>query len=173
MITKLMIKNRGSRWRSRLIPALALIALTSTGCEDVLFDDPEHEFNGPPMVEFAPVLPAGNYTRTITFTRTATTDQTATLRVNYIGEAPAADVTGTVTRAGTSTAVQGTHYQITGGGSYTIGAGTNFVDIPVQVLNAGLQPGQTVTLVLELVPGTGFQVSEKYKRFTLTLRRTT
>jgi hypothetical protein len=155
------------------MPVMAVLMLSTAGCEDLLFDDPEHIYDGPPMVEFAPSLPAGNYVRTISFTRTATTDQTTNLRVNYIAESPSADVTGTITRVGTSTAVQGTHYQITGGGNYTIKAGSNSVDIPVQVLNANLAPGQTVTLVLELAPGTGFQVSTKYKTFTLTLRRTT
>src|SRR5688572_24263750 len=157
--------------RRLFLPAVVMLAFATTGCEDLLFDDPEHIYDGPPLVEFAPVLPAGNYARTITFTRTATADQTSTVRVNYISEPPASDLTGTITRVSTSTAVQGTHYNITGGGNYTIAAGSNFVEIPIQVLNAGFAPGASVTLVLELTPGTGFGVSTKYKTFTFTLRR--
>jgi hypothetical protein len=153
------------------ISVLALLVLPAVGCEDVLFDDPDHVYNGPPQVEFAPVLPAGNYTRTITFTATSTTNQTTTVRVNYIAATPSADVGGQITRVSTSTAVEGTHYRFTGGNTYTIKAGSNFVDVPIEVLAAGFASGASVTLVLELAPGTGFEVAEKYKRFTLTLRR--
>jgi hypothetical protein len=45
------------------------------------------------------------------------------------------------------------------------------VDIPIEVLAAGFTPGQSVTLQLELMSGQGYQVSPKYKLFTLTLRR--
>jgi hypothetical protein len=150
---------------------LALMVLPTVGCEDILFDDPEHVYNGPPVVEFAPVLPAGNYTRPVTLARSATADTTITVRVNYVAAAPASNVSGEITRVSTSTAVEGTHYRFTSGSQYTIQAGSNFVDVPIEVLAAGLAAAQTVTLVLELAPGNGFQVSEKYKRFTLTLRR--
>lgn len=165
------IGDRGSRSFWRLVTMVAIMTTTTTGCEDLLFDDPEHLYDGPPVVEFAPVLPAGNYARTITFTRTATADQSSIVRVNYVSEAPSSPVTGTITRVGTSTAIAGTHYNLTGNGTYTIAAGTNSVDIPIQILNAGFAPGQSVTLVLELTPGDGFGVSTKYKTFTFTLRR--
>ena len=157
------------RWLK--VPVLALLVLPAVGCEDVLFDDPDHVYSGPPQVEFAPVLPAGNYTRTITFTATATANQTTSVRVNYISAAPPADVGGDITRVSTSTAVEGTHYRFTSGNRYTIKAGSNSVDVPIEILAAGFAPGASVTLVLELVPGTGFEVAEKYKRFTFTLRR--
>ena len=158
------------RWA--IAPLLALTVLTTAGCEDLFFDDPEHTYPGPPVVEFAPVLPAGNYVRTITFARGATTNQTSSVRVNYIAEPAAAAVSGQIVRVSTSTAVEGTHYRLTGGDTYTIPAGANFVDIPVEILAAGLANGASVTLVLELAPGQGFGVSEKYKRFTFTLRKT-
>lgn len=153
------------------IAALAWLILPITACEDLLFENPDHVYTGPPVVEFAPVLPAGNYTRTITFTRTATANQTTNVRVNYVSASPGANVTGDITRVSTSTAVEGTHYRFTGGTTYTIQAGANSVDIPIEVLATGFTPGQSTTLVLELTPGTGYGVSEKYKRFTLTLRR--
>ena len=159
--------------RLAILPVVAALALTTASCDSLLFDDPEHVYTGPPTVEFAPVLPAGTYARTITFTRTATADQTSTIRVNYISEPPSSDVTGEFTRVSTSTAIEGTHYRIANGSRYTIRSGTNFVDIPIEILAGGLAPGATVTLVLELTPGQGFEVSEKYKRFTFTLRRTT
>lgn len=158
------------RWM--IAPVLSLLALGTTACDELLFEDPQHTYNGPPMVEFAPVLPAGNYVRTITFTSTATANQSTTVRVNYISAAPSADLNGDIARVSTSTAVEGTHYRLPSGARYTIRAGTNSVDLPVEVLAAGFAPGATVTLILELAPGTGFGVSEKYKRFTFTLRRT-
>jgi hypothetical protein len=117
--------------------------------------------------------PAGTYARTITFARGATTDQNSTVRVNYISAPPSSDVSGEIVRVSTSTAVEGTHYRITGGSSYTIKAGSNSVDVPIQLLAGGLANGASATLVLELAPGQGFEVSEKYKRFTFTLRKST
>ena len=157
--------------RFTIVPVLALLVLPVVGCEDVLFDDPEHLYDGPPQVEFAPVLPAGNYARTITFTATATTNLPTSVRVNYIAAPPSADIGGDITRVSTSTAVEGTHYRFVSGNHYTIKAGSNSVDVPIEVLAAGFAPGASVTLVLELSPGTGFEVAEKYKRFTFTLRR--
>lgn len=158
------------RWA--IAPFLALLLLPAAGCEDLLFDDPEHTYNGPPTVEFAPVLPAGTYARTVTFTASASANQTTTVRVNYITAAASAGVTGQIMRAANSTAQEGTHYRFNGGDTYTIAAGAYSVDIPIEVLAGGLAPGQTVTLVLELAPGSGFEVSQNYKTFTLTLRRT-
>jgi hypothetical protein len=158
------------RWA--MAPVVALLVLPAAGCEDLLFDDPEHLYNGPPMVEFAPVLPAGSYARTVTFNATATADQTTTVRVNYIATTPSGGVTGQIMRAASSTAQEGTHYRFTGGNTYTIAAGTNSADVPIEVLASGLAPGESVTLVLELAPGSNFEVSENYMQFTLTLRRT-
>jgi hypothetical protein len=154
-----------------MVPVLALLLLPVAACEDILFDDPEHVYDGPPMVEFAPVLPAGTYARTVTLTASTTANQNTSVRVNYIAASASANVTGEITRVSTSTAVEGTHYRFTSGNSYTIAAGTNFVVVPIEVLASGFTPGQSVSLVLELVPGQGFQVSENYKRFTFTLRR--
>jgi len=157
--------------RLQIVPVLALLVMPVVGCEDILFDDAQHIYDGPPQVEFAPVLPAGTYTRTITFTSTATTNQTTTVKVNYIAAAPPADVGGDISRVSTSTAVEGTHFRFTSGSHYTIKAGSNSVDVPIEVLAAGFAPGASVTLVLELAAGTGFQVATKYSRFTLTLRK--
>lgn len=156
--------------RLAMAPVLALLLLPAAGCEDILFDDAEHVYDGPPTVEFAPVLPAGSYARTVTFTSTATANQTTSVRVNYIAASPGS-VSGEITRAANSTAVEGTHYRFTSGNTYSMSAGTWSADVPIEVLANGFAPGQSVTLVLELAPGSGFQVSENYKQFTLTLRR--
>ena len=155
--------------RLLIVPVLALLVLPVVGCEDILFDDVQHTYDGPPQVEFAPVLPAGTYTRTITL---ASTNQTTTVKVNYIAAAPSADVAGDITRVSTSTAVEGTHFRFTSGSHYTIKAGSNSVDVPIEVIAGGFAVGASVTLVLELTAGTGYQVATKYGRFTLTLRRT-
>lgn len=157
--------------RTAIAPMLAAVVLATVSCEDILFDDPQHIYDGPAMVEFAPVLPAGSYTRTITFASSSTTNQNVSVRVNYIAVPPTADVSGDFTRATTSTAVEGTHYRIPGGNRYTIPSGGNSVNVAIELLAAGLANGATATLVLELLPGQGFQVSEKYKRFTITLRK--
>jgi hypothetical protein len=159
--------------RLAIAPVLALLVLPMTACEDLLFDDPEHTYSGPPLVEFAPVLPAGNYVRTITFTRTATANQNTNVRVNFITAQASNGVSGTLTRVSTSTAVEGTHYRFNSGAHWSIAAGAYFVDVPIEVLSSGLTPGQTVSLVLELTAGQGYDVSARYKTFTLTLRRTT
>jgi hypothetical protein len=161
-------ENRMKRWA--MAPVLALLVLPAAGCEDLLFDDPEHTYDGPPTVEFAPVLPAGTYARTISFTPTATENQTTAVRVNFIAAAPAS-VSGEVVRSASSTAVEGTHYRFTSGSAYSMAAGTWAADVPIEVLASGFAPGESVTLVLELAPGSGFEVSENYKQFTLTLER--
>jgi hypothetical protein len=155
-----------------MAPVLGLFLLPTTACEDLLFDDPSHTYDGPPVVEFAPVIPAGNYSRTITFSATEITNQTVNVRVNYIAKPSSTALTGEITREVSSTAVEGTHYRFTSGsGSYTIPAGGSFVDVPIEFIGAGLDPGESVTLVLELVPGADFGVSENYKQFSFTVRK--
>lgn len=158
--------------RLLIVSALALLVLPASACNDILFEDPEHVYDGPPVVEFGPALPAGNYVRTITLSGAAPANQTTNVRVNYVAASPSSNVTGEIVRAGNSTAVEGTHYRFPGGSSWTIAAGTNSVDVPIEVLSAGFNAGQSVTLVLELAPGQGYGVNTKYRTFTLTLRRT-
>jgi hypothetical protein len=50
--------------------------------------------------------------------------------------------------------------------NYTIPAGSNSVTIPISILGGGLANGQSVNLLLELVPG-DVDVRENYKRFTI------
>jgi hypothetical protein len=155
-----------------MAPVLGLLLLLTTACEDLLFDDPSRVYDGPPVVEFAAVVPAGNYSRTVSFSATETTNQTVNVRVNYIANPASEDLTGEITQEASSTAVGGTHYRFTSGsGSYTIAAGASFADVPIEFLGAGLDPGESVTLVLELVPNEDFGVSENYKQFTFTVEK--
>jgi hypothetical protein len=155
-----------------IAPVLAVLILPTMACEDLLFDDPEHVYSGPPMVEFAPVVPSGSYTRTVTLGATATSNTMTTVRVNYIAAPPSSAVNGQIIREGTSTAVEGEHYRFaSGSGAYTIAAGTNFADVQIEVLADGFDAGESVTLVLELADAESFEVSENYKLFTLTLRK--
>jgi hypothetical protein len=155
-----------------MIPTLLAGVVAASGGCDLLMDETDHTFNGPPTVEFAPVLPSATYALTVTFPDGATTSQTVNVRVNYISAPPSANVTGEFAAVGTTTAVEGTHYRLPNGNSYVIAAGANSVDIPIELLGAGLADGANVTLVLELMPGSGFEVSENYKRFTVTSRKT-
>jgi hypothetical protein len=157
--------------RFLIVPILALLVLPVTACEDVLFDDPDHVYDGKPQVEFAPVLPAGTYVRTITLPAASPSNQTTNVRVNYIAAPPSADIGGDITRVSTSTAIEGTHFRFASGSHYTIKAGSNSVDVPIEIIASGFAPGASVTLVLELADSDAFDVATKYGRFTLTLRR--
>jgi hypothetical protein len=124
------------------------------------------------MVEFAPVLPSGNYTRTVTLDAGETTNVMTTVRVNYIADPPTNDIGGQIMREASSTAVEGTHYRFASGSStYTIASGLNFVDVQIEVLGAGFADGESVTLVLELADGEAFDVSQNYRLFTFELEK--
>jgi len=144
--------------------------LVLSGC-DALFQDPDHEYGGPAQVEFAPVLPSGAYTRTVTFQAGNNAVQRTTVRVNYIAPPPRSAVMGGIRLSEGSAAGHGTHFRMPEGWQYTIAPGTNSVDVPVELLGSGLSNGGSITLVLELAPGEGFQVAERYKRFTITVRK--
>ena len=163
-------EGRVKRWA--MAPVLVLLVLSTAACEDLLFDDPSQIYEGPPTVEFAPVLPSGNYTRTVEIDAGSTSNVMTTVRVNYIANPPSSDVSGQIMREGSSTAVEGTHYRFaSGSNSYTIASGTNFVDIQIEVMGSGFADGESQILVLELADGADFEVSENYKTFTLELEK--
>ena len=141
---------------------VAGFALAATSC-DSIFEPRDHVYDGPPLVEFAPVLPAGNYTRSVSFPAGSTATNAVNVTVQYIGPPPSSNVSGTFTVGGT--AVRDTHYSVAST-TYTIAAGSNSVSIPISILGGGLANGQSVSLLLELVPG-DVGVSENYKQFTI------
>lgn len=154
--------------KARCVRPLLVVGalLAATGC-DSLLEPRDHTYDGPPVVEFAPVLPDGTYTLSVSFAAASTETRAVTARVQYVGSAPEREITGEFTVGDGSTGVEGTHFTIPGGKRFTIAAGSNHADIPVQLHGAALEPGETVTIVLELVPGDEIGVSENYKRFTI------
>lgn len=155
---------------SRWITTAALAGLVVGGtaaCSDLLFDEADHSYDGPPLVEFAPDLPEGDYSVEVGFAADSEETETVTVTVQYVSAPPEADVTGELAEGEGTTAVEGEHYALTDDGGYTIAAGRNSADVQVELLGAGLENGQTVSLVLELTDGDGFQVSENYDRFEI------
>lgn len=159
-----------SRWMS--MPLLTVLAAGAAACE-LPFDEADNVYDGPPLVEFAPVMPEGSYSVGIDFGAGSDETRTVTVRVQYISAPPAADVTGEIMIADGSSAVEGEHYALPDGTDYTIPAGQNAAEVRVDLLGRGLDDGQSVVLVLDLVEGEGFDVSPNHKQFQITASKAT
>lgn len=84
------------------------------------------------------------------------------LRVNFVS--PQKDSEETITYrvlAEETTAIEGTHYNISG--QAVIPANSSFADVQIQILDPGAGTG-SVELVLELVGNGTIKASERYKR---------
>lgn len=152
------------RHASRLL--LAALVVGSAGCSDILFEDPDKTYDGPAVVEFAPVLPDGTYVRRISFPAGSSATQGVNVGVNYVASPPSSAVNGEVAVASGTTAVEGEDFVLSARG-FTIPAGENVGTIPVEVRAAGLDDGETVSIILELQEGSGFQVSPNYRTFEI------
>lgn len=151
--------------RSPLCGVFALLALVA--CESPV-EGRDHVYDGPNLVEFAPAMPAGNYTRQVGVPATALDPVSSTVRVHFLSAAaPESDVSGDLVVITGSTAVEGEHYRFPGGQSWTVAAGTVYTDVSFQLLPAGLEAGQTVSLILGLQDGTNYQASPNHKQFTI------
>lgn len=149
---------------------VAGVAFAVSSCNGIL-EPTNHAYDGPPVVEFAPVLPAGNYTMSVSVPSNSTADQTVSVGVNYVGPSPSHDVTGSFTLASGTTAVEGTHFTVSSK-TYTISSGSNSTTIPVTIHGGALQNGGSATIVLELAaPGSGVGVSANYKQFTISISK--
>lgn len=151
-----------------IIRGLALaVALGGLACDDgLLFEDPDHTYDGPPLVEFAPTLPGGTYRVEVTFAEDSGEAETVSVGVQYVGEPPQSAVNGSFSIAG-GNAVEGEHYTLPEGSSFTIPAGENRTDVPVELLGAGLANGEAVALTLELADGEAYEVSANYSEFQI------
>lgn len=119
---------------------IALLPLLLTGCLNDLFDkgDTEKVYDGPPLLEFAPLQQEVNLT-----------DGTATVAVQLIGEQRDSGLAVSFSVNGSSTAVAGTHYNITTSSPVTIAAGTSAVNIEIELIDGSLASG-SVNLILDL-----------------------
>jgi hypothetical protein len=114
-----------------------LIAFSSVSC-DSLFDtgDTEKAYDGPTVVEFAPLSRQVN-----------TNVGTTSIRVQLIGPQRPSATTVNISVVSTSTAVAGTHYSLPST-SVTIPANESFVNVPISIVRGSLNPGQSVQLRL-------------------------
>lgn len=157
--------------RTLLLLALGLTGGATVSCSDILFDDPDHTYSGPPVIEFAPSLPSGSYVRTVTFDADSDESRTVSLRVNYVSDPPETAVNAEFRVGDGSSGVQGQHFELPDGTTFTIAAGENFTHIRVEALGAGLSNGESVSVFLELVDGQAYQVSANYKVFELRIEK--
>jgi hypothetical protein len=87
---------------------------------------------------------------------------TLSLRVNFVSRQKVSEETFTYrVVADETTAIEGTHYNISG--QAVIPANSSFADVQIQILNPGTGTG-SVDLVLELVGNSTVKASERYKR---------
>jgi hypothetical protein len=84
------------------------------------------------------------------------------LRVNFVSPQKESEETFTYrVLADETTAIEGTHYNISG--QAVIPANSSFADVQIQILDNGAGSG-SVDLVLELVGNAAVKASERYKR---------
>lgn len=145
-----------------------LVLLLSAGFMTGCFEQEDKTYQGPVVVEFAPAPGSSNsYVRTVNVP--ASGSGTVAIPVQLVGPHQGSDTQVTFTVGGTATAGL---FSIAGT-STTIPANSSTGNINVVVDAAGwaaIAAGQTRTVVLTLTGGT-FQPNEKYKVFTLTLRK--
>lgn len=151
---------------TRTKPLLALVlAIALAGCSDVLFDELDKTYDGTPMLEFAPVMPDGTYVQRVTFAAGSTDSETVHVRINYLADSATSSVDGEVAVGSETTATDGEHYSLST--AFSIPAGENRTTLPVEVLGAGLEDGETVSLFLEIQANGGVQVSPNYSTFEI------
>jgi len=145
-----------------------LVLLLSAGFMTGCFEQEDKTYQGPVVVEFAPAPGSSNsYVRTVNIPTSGTA--TIPVPIQLVGPHQGSDTQVTFTVGGTATAGL---FSISGT-TATIPANSSTGNINVVVDAAGwasLASAQTRTVVLTLTGGT-FQPSEKYKVFTLTLRK--
>jgi len=146
-----------------------LVLLLSAGFMTGCFEKEDKTYQGPVVVEFAPAPGSSNsYVRTVNVP--ATGSATIAVPVQLVGPHQGSDTQVTYTVGGTATAGL---FSIAGSGTTTIPANSSTGNINVVVDAAGwasIASAQTRTVVLTLTGGT-FQPNEKYKVYTLTLRK--
>ncbi|MGN8226348.1 hypothetical protein [Gracilimonas sp. BCB1] len=118
---------------------LVLIPLLFVSC-DSLFDkgDVEGKFNGPAQIEFKPLQQEANQN-----------SGSFDVAIQLIGKQRGSDLPVSFNVDGSSTAVEGTHYNISST-SATIASGTSTVSVTIDLIDGNLAAGEEVTLILNL-----------------------
>lgn len=171
----------------KLLSGVLIAGLLLTGC----FDEVTKVYEGPAVVEFAqyqqPFAPAtgnANYTSTVTFgatTNTGSVDVPLKLQLiapQFNTDAPIGfevvderlDEEGEV--VGTTTAVEGTHYNVTNSNNQAVfPANTSETTINVEAIADNLNPGDSVRMILMLTETDVLEPAENYKYYTVVIRK--
>jgi len=171
----------------KVLSGVLVAAFLLTGC----FDEVTKVYDGPPVVEFAqyqqPFAPAtgnANYTSTVTFgaaTGSATAelplklqliaphfDSDAAIGFEVVGERLDAD--GEV--VSTTTAVEGTHYNVTNANNQAVfAANSSVTTVDVVAIADNLSPGESVRMILMLTETNVLAPAENYKYYTVIIRK--
>lgn len=143
----------------RLILIVALVPLVLGACDALERDD--RSFDDDPKLEFKPL--------------TETVDEgagTVTTDIQLIGPHRSSDLAVSFVVADSSTAQQGTHYNL-GSTSGTIPANSSSTTVNIDVLDNDVDDGDTnYELFLVLQDSEGVEAAENLKTYTLTIRGT-
>ena len=137
----------------------ALLSLSLSACDT--FDQRDRSYQGPPQLEFAPL--------------TETVDEgdgTISTNVQLIGPQRDSALPVTFTVDDSSTAVEGTHFDIAST-SVSIDAGESTADVGIDVLDNDANDGDTnYVLYLSLQESDDVEAAANLRTYTLTIRGT-
>lgn len=143
----------------RFLLVLALLGLSITACD--LLEQRSRKYDGGPKLEFFPLQ--------------ETVDEgagTASVEIQLIGRQRDSDLSVSFTVDDSSTAVQGTHYNLPST-SATIPANSSETEVGIEVLDNDIDDGDTnYELFLTLQDSEGVEAAENLKTHTLTIRGT-
>ncbi len=142
-----------------------LVALLFTGCLNDLFDQESDNLDsGVSQVEWYPL------SRTVTEPAGGAASATTAIEIQLIRTQNSSDqqVNFSVDAAN-STAVAGTHYNLTTSSPATIAANTWETTVTIEILDSPLTAGQSGTLVLLLEDGNGVEAAANLRTHTLTI----
>lgn len=124
---------------------LALLPLFFVGCLNDLFDegDTEAVYDGPPQVELKPLQQ-----------EVSEIDGLATINVQLIGEQRTEPTTVTISADESSSAVEGTHYEIVST-EVTLAPETSVVPIEINILDSGVFSNGSVSLTVNIDEASG------------------
>lgn len=171
----------------KILSGVLIAGFLLTGC----FDEVNKVYDGPPVVEFAQYAQPfasqtgnANYTSTVAFqagTNTATVD--VPLKLQLIAPHFDADTVigfeviderldedGDV--VATTTAVEGTHYNVTNANNQAVfAANSSVTTINVEAIADNLAPGESVQMILMLTEADVLSPAENYKYYTVVIRK--
>lgn len=141
---------------------IAFLGLLLTGCDD-LFDkgDAEAVYDGPDVVGFFPLQQ-----------EVSAASGSASVEIQLISSEGLAtsDLSIAFSVDGASTAVAGTHYNLTTSSPVTISAGTATANVQIALVDGSVPAGEEVRLILNLEGGSGVEPSVNLAQSTTFIR---